>query len=53
MSEKPQNETKQPVPRPPFQPDLALITYLERDRKPKDVEKWSADAPSAAEDEDG
>jgi hypothetical protein len=52
MSEKPQKETKQPAPRPPFQPDLALITYLERDRKPKDVERWTAYARSAAEDED-
>jgi hypothetical protein len=30
MTDKPQTQEQEPAPRPPRQPDLALITYLER-----------------------
>lgn len=30
MTDKPQTQAQEPAPRPPRQPDLALITYLER-----------------------
>ncbi|HEX9864308.1 MAG TPA: hypothetical protein VGC03_05010 [Acidimicrobiia bacterium] len=30
MSDKPQTQEQEPTPRPPRQPDLALITYLEK-----------------------
>ena len=38
MTEKPRKETNQPAPRPPRQPDPAVITYIERDREPKPTE---------------
>ena len=52
MTEKPQKESKQPAPRPP-QPDLALITYLERDRDPETVETRSADRRRTEAKEEG
>jgi hypothetical protein len=51
MTEKPKKETKEPAPRPPRQPDLSLITYLERGRDPKSVETRPADPRPADEDE--
>ncbi len=52
MTEKPKKESTQPAPRPPLQPDLALITYLERDRDPETVETRSSDRRRTKDEKD-
>lgn len=41
MTDKPQSKKAEPTPRPPRQPDISLITYLERgeDEKSEEEEK--------------
>lgn len=45
MTDKPETKKPEPTPRPPRQPDLSLITYLERGDEPEQ-EKESTESNS-------
>ncbi len=45
VTDKPKTQKQEPTPRPPRQPDLALITYLEKGADEEAEETEEAESP--------